>query len=94
MPAAFLVVKNLPIMDIYAQNFLFGYDIDTNKKEELIMRHVYIRGIFALIWLAAALVTGISGNLAMAALYILIGALFLYSTYSMWKKEKKNRGEK
>ena len=27
------------------------------------MRHVYIRGILALIWLAAAVVSGLSGNL-------------------------------
>jgi hypothetical protein len=57
------------------------------------MHHVYIRGILALIWLVVALISGISGNLEMAALYIIIGGLFLYSTYSMWKKEKKNKGE-
>lgn len=58
------------------------------------MRHVYIRGILTLIWFAAALISCISGSLGMTALYILIGALFLYSTYSMLKKEKKNKGEK
>lgn len=56
------------------------------------MCHVYIRGIFTLIWMVAALVTGICGNLGLAALYIAIGALFLYSAYSMWKKN--NKGEK
>lgn len=94
MPCSFFVVKNLPIVDISAYNFLFGYDIDTNKRRNLIMRHVYIRGILALIWLVVALISGISGNLEMAALYIIIGALFLYSTYSIWKNEKKNKGEK
>lgn len=58
------------------------------------MRNVYIRGIIALVWLAVAFIIGISGNLEMTALYIVIGVLFLYSTYSMWKKEKKNKGEK
>jgi uncharacterized protein (DUF58 family) len=60
----------------------------------MIMRHVYFRSILALIWLAAALMSGISGNLLMAVLYIIIGALFLYSAYSIWKKEKTNKGEK
>lgn len=58
------------------------------------MGHVYIRGILVLIWLAAAFIIGISGNLEMAALYIAIGGVFLYSTYSMWKKEKKNKEKK
>lgn len=58
------------------------------------MRHVYIRGILALIWLVVALISGVSGNLEMAALYIIIGALFFYSAYSMWKNEKRNKGEK
>lgn len=58
------------------------------------MRHIYIRGILTLIWLIAALISGISGNLEMTMLYIVIGALFLYSTYSIWKKEKKNKGVK
>lgn len=59
------------------------------------MRHVYMRGILSLIWLLAALlIIVISNNLEMAGLYILIGALFLYSTYSMWNKVKKDKGEK
>ena len=32
------------------------------------MRHVTIRGILALIWLAAAIVSGLSGNLGWAGL--------------------------
>ena len=46
------------------------------------MRHVYIRGILALIWLAAAVVSGLSGNLEMTGLYVLMGAAFGYSAWA------------
>lgn len=58
------------------------------------MRHVYIRGILALVWLAAAIVCGVSGNLEMAGLYTLLGGAFGYSAYASWKKgaaDKKGR---
>lgn len=58
------------------------------------MRHVYMRGIFTFIWLAAAMVCGVSGNPEMAIFYVVIGGVFLYSAYSAWKKEKNGRGEK
>ena len=58
------------------------------------MRHVYIRGILGLIWLAAAVVSGISGNLEWAGLYVLMGAAFGYSAWASWKKEKNNKGER
>lgn len=54
------------------------------------MRHIYIRGILGLVWLAAA-ASVISGKFEMAALYVIVGGAFLYSAYSGWKKEK---GEK
>ena len=44
------------------------------------MRHVYIRGMMGLIWLAAAIVSG-------SMLYVILGAVFLYS-YATWKKGK------
>ena len=55
------------------------------------MRHVTIRGILALIWLAAAIVCGVSGNLEWAGLYVLMGAAFGYSAYATWKKEKNGK---
>lgn len=54
------------------------------------MRHVYTRGILGFIWLAAVLVSFISGNFEMAALYIILVGVFLYSAYAAWKKEKDN----
>jgi hypothetical protein len=59
-------------------------------KEESVMRHVGIRGILALIWLAAA-VSGGSGNLERAGLYVLMGAAFGYSAWVSWKRAKNNR---
>lgn len=36
------------------------------------MRHVYIRSILALIWLAAVIVSGMSGNLEWTGFYVLL----------------------
>ncbi len=55
------------------------------------MRHVVIRGILALIWLAAAAVSGLSGNLEWAGLYVLMGAAFGYSAWASWKKKKNDK---
>lgn len=56
------------------------------------MRHVYIRGLIGLIWLAAAIVCGISGRFQMMGLYIVLTIVFLYSAYAAWKKEKDGKG--
>ena len=55
------------------------------------MRHVYIRGTLALIWLAAAVVSSVWGNLEWAGLYVLMGTAFGYSAYTSWKKEKNGK---
>ena len=55
------------------------------------MRHVVIRGILALIWLAAAAVSGLSGNLEWAGLYVLMGAAFGYSAWASCKKAKNDK---
>lgn len=52
------------------------------------MRHVYIRGIMVVIWLAAAIASGVSGNVEMTVLYVALGAAFLYFAYAAWKKER------
>lgn len=81
--------KNLPNVDSLAEVCFFLYDIDTTKKhlkEEFVMRHVYIRSILAFIWLAAAIV---SVNM----LFAVMAAVFMYSAYAVWKKEKKDKGE-
>ncbi|MEZ3428438.1 MAG: hypothetical protein K1W13_13725 [Lachnospiraceae bacterium] len=52
------------------------------------MLHVYIRVIISFIWLVTAIISGISGKLQNAALYVVLAGLILYSAYAAWKKEK------
>ena len=56
------------------------------------MRHVVIRGLLGLLWLVAALVSGQLENFEMAAFYVLLGGVFLYSAFAAWKKEKDKNG--
>lgn len=58
------------------------------------MRHVYIRGLIGVIWMAAAIVSGMAGRLEMAGLYVVLSGGFLYSAYATWKKERENGGGK
>jgi hypothetical protein len=58
------------------------------------MRHVYIRGMIGIVWLAVAVVSIGSGNVAMAALYVILSGVFLYSAYGIWKKERDKKGGK
>ena len=46
------------------------------------MRHVCIRGLLALVWFAAAVFSGVTGNLEWAGLYVLMGAAFGYSAWA------------
>ena len=39
------------------------------------MRHVYIRGMMGLIWMAAAVTTGIFGSFEMAVFYVVLACL-------------------
>ncbi len=50
------------------------------------MRHIWIRGILALVWLAAAIVSG-------GALYVVMGLVFLVSAYSGWRKGQNWKGD-
>ncbi len=54
------------------------------------MRHVYVRGMISAIWLIVAAASGVSGKPKDAVLCI----LFLYSTYTAWKKAKKDGKKK
>lgn len=63
-------------------------------KEEIIMRHIYIRGILALVWLAAAIVSGVSGKMEMTVIYIIMGGMFLYSAYTAWSRLKTGKGDR
>ena len=52
------------------------------------MRHFYFRLIFGIVWLAVAVVSAVRSNISFAALYVVLGIVFLWSAYSFRKKEK------
>ena len=54
-----------------------------------LMRHFYFRLIFGIVWLAAAVVSAVGANIPFAALYVVLGIVFLRSAFSIWKKEKR-----
>ncbi|MNP63581.1 hypothetical protein D3C76_1589910 [compost metagenome] len=54
------------------------------------MRHFYFRLMIGIVWLLAAIFSGVNGNFPFAALYVVLGIAFLYSANSIWKKEKGN----
>ena len=56
------------------------------------MRHIYIRVIIGVFWIVAAAACAISGKNEMAGLYGVLGAAFLYTAYTAWKKEKDDKG--
>lgn len=60
----------------------------TNLNGGKIMRHFYFRLIFGIIWLAVAAVSIVKANISFAALYTMLGIVFLWSAYSIRKKEK------
>ncbi len=55
------------------------------------MRHFIIRLIFGIVWIAAAVICDVQANFWFAAIYAVLGIVFLFSAYSIWKKEKENR---
>ncbi len=56
------------------------------------MRHFYIRLVIGVVWLIAAVVSGVTANIPFAVVYVVLGIAFLYSAYTIWKKEKNKRG--
>ncbi len=55
------------------------------------MRHFYFRLIFGIVWLIAAVISAVNANFPFAVLYVVLGVIFLWSAYSIWKKEKKDK---
>lgn len=53
-----------------------------------LMRHFYFRLILGIVWLVAAVVSAARVNIPFAALYVVLGVVFLWSAHSIWKKEK------
>lgn len=54
------------------------------------MRHFYFRLILGIVWLAVAVVSAVKANISFAALYAVLGIVFLWSAYSIRRKDKDN----
>lgn len=52
------------------------------------MRHFYFRLIVGIVWLAVAVVSVAKANISFAVLYAVLGIVFLWSAYSIRKKER------
>lgn len=55
------------------------------------MRHFYFRLILGLAFLGCAVYALVTANIPFAILYVVLGAVFLFSAYSIRKKDKDNR---
>lgn len=60
------------------------------NKEEKIMRHIIIRSIMGLVWIGSGVAMAIQGQGTNAILPSVVGAAFLYSAVTMWKKRNKD----
>ena len=52
-------------------------------------RHIIIRAIIAVIWIAVGIIKAVHGNMLLGATGILMAAAFGYSAYILFKKDKK-----
>lgn len=57
------------------------------------MRHVYFRLILGLVFAGCLVYCGVTGNLAFALLYLVLGGLLLVSAYGQWKREKDRKDQ-
>jgi len=56
------------------------------------MCHFYFRLILGVVFAICAVYSFITTNIPFAFLYVVLGGVFLYSAYTIWKKNKDNRG--
>jgi len=56
------------------------------------MRHFYFRFILGVVFAICAVYSITTANTSFALLYVVLGVAFLYSAYTIWKKNKDNRG--
>lgn len=56
------------------------------------MRHFYFRLILGIVFVACMIFSFVTMNISFAILYLVLGGAFLSSAYSLWKKDKDDRG--
>lgn len=62
------------------------------RQEVIHMRHFYFRLILGIVFIGCMIFSFATMNIPFALLYIFLGGSFLYSAYSIWKKDKEDRG--
>lgn len=55
------------------------------------MRHLYFRLILGIVFIGCMIYSFVTTNTPFALLYLCLGGAFLFSAYSLWKKNKDNR---
>lgn len=72
----------------HGKQSLHGSYLYTDLNGGYFMRHYYFRLIFGIVWLAVAVVSVAKANISFAALYAVLGIVFLWSACSIQKKER------
>ena len=52
------------------------------------MRHIIVRSIMGLIWIIAGIIGMVNGHAENCFLSLIVGAAFIISAVSMWKKNR------
>lgn len=55
------------------------------------MRHFYFRFILGLVFAGCAVYSFIAANIPFGMMYVVLGGVFLYSAYMIWKKGDSGR---
>ncbi|SDG47095.1 hypothetical protein [Marvinbryantia formatexigens] len=53
------------------------------------MRHFYFRLILGIVFIVCMIFSIVTMNVPFALFYLVLGGVFLFSAYSLWKKENK-----
>ena len=56
------------------------------------MRHFYIRLVLGIVFVGCVIFSFVSANIPFALLSLALAGVYLYSAYSLWKKNKNDRG--
>ena len=95
----FFAVKTLPFADtsadssilVYAHIATRGKTLYSQTLEVIYMRHFYFRLILGVVFVICAVYSFITANIPFALMYVVLGGVFLYSAYTIRKKNKGNR---
>ncbi|EET59742.1 hypothetical protein BRYFOR_08358 [Marvinbryantia formatexigens DSM 14469] len=61
----------------------------SDKKRRIFMRHFYFRLILGIVFIVCMIFSIVTMNVPFALFYLVLGGVFLFSAYSLWKKENK-----